>query len=171
MAFGTPLKLQKVQLDPAKDQPIPGCYYEIQVVTDRGVPENQKETLINQIVTGFQQRGLTVQSVEVNDNQTTIQFRGSPFEWIEILSFLPLIFTLLGLAVLLLAIFSLITSVPTWVWGALVIGSVLIFLEPWMSGAIRHAAPAKKTIPPPPPPQRQRRIVGYEPSGEPIWGT
>lgn len=144
LIFGSPLKLQKVQLDPAKDQPIPGCYYEIQVVTDRGVPENQIQTLITQIVNGFEQRGLTVQSVEVNDNQTAIQFRGSPFEWIEILSFLPLIFTLLGLAVLLLAIFNLITSIPTWVWGAIVIGSILIFAEPWITGAIKYAAPHKK---------------------------
>jgi hypothetical protein len=90
---------------------IPGVVYEIRIKTNKPAPPHTIETIRRM----FSQRlpQVKIHYIEVNDRNVTIQLEGSPIDWALILALLPLIFTLLGLAIILIAVYSLISAVPS----------------------------------------------------------
>jgi hypothetical protein len=82
--------------------------------------------------------------IEVNDRNVTIQLEGSPIAWELILSLLPLIFTILGIVIIMIAVFSLISAVPSWTWALLIVGAITLFIIPGVIPKIKLPKKAKK---------------------------
>jgi hypothetical protein len=110
------------------DKTIPGLTYEILIKTDKPAPPNT----VDAILTTFKQKlpQVKIKYVAVQDNQVTIQLEGSPIEWSLIIGLLPLIFAALGIIILLIAVFGIFASIPSWAWALLVVGALLFFLAP-----------------------------------------
>jgi hypothetical protein len=126
----------------ALKETVPGVIYEIRIKTNKPAPPQTMET----IRTMFAQRlpQVKIHYIEVSDQNVTIQLEGSPIAWELILSLLPLIFTLLGLAIILIAVFSLISAVPSYVWALLIIGAITLFIVPGLIPKVKLPKKAKK---------------------------
>ena len=67
---------------------------------------------------------------EVTGDTITIQIEGSPFAWSLLLVFLPQILGILGIVVSLVAVYLLVSGVPSWVYGLGILGIILISFGP-----------------------------------------
>jgi hypothetical protein len=56
--------------------------------------------------------------------------KGSPFSWLALLAWLPVILGLLGIVLFGVSVWQAIAAIPSWVWACLVIGGALIILGP-----------------------------------------
>ena len=55
---------------------------------------------------------------------------GSPFSWTALLMFLPTLLGLIGIAVFAISVYQAVVAIPSWVWGCLIIGGLLILFGP-----------------------------------------
>jgi membrane-bound ClpP family serine protease len=90
----------------------------------------------------------------------TIQVKGSPFLWADILGALSALFPWLAIGVILIVVYFLLTTVPGWVWGILFLGAAAIIVAPIfmpmftsttkaVQKGIKQVSPAKKKELPP----------------------
>jgi hypothetical protein len=121
---------------------VPGVIYEIRIKTNKPAPPQTMETIRAMFAQRLPQ--VKIHYIEVSDRNVTIQLEGSPIAWELILSLLPLIFTLLGLAIILIAVFSLISAVPSYVWALLIIGAITLFIVPGLIPKVKLPKKAKK---------------------------
>jgi len=107
---------------------IPGKHYHIRMTTS-GVSNEQEvaKALINGLTTKF---GAKVKYMRIVNGVVDVQLEGSPFAWAAVIIWLPSIFTLLGITLLGIAVYTVFASIPSWAWGVLAIGVVLILLAP-----------------------------------------
>jgi len=124
----------------ALTETVPGMIYEIQVTCNKPAPPE----LINIIRREFASRlpQVTIHHISIEDKLVRIQLSGSPIAWELILSLLPLIFTLAGLVILLIAVYGIISAIPSWAWALLAIGVITLFILP----SIPIPAPPKKEV-------------------------
>lgn len=129
------------------DYTIPDWTYEIQLKTDKPV-QNPSE-LATLIKTKFAEKlpEVKIHYIEINGDEVRIQLSASPLSWSTILTFLPLIFLVAGLTILLVAVWGVISAVPSWAWALLVIGIVVLWISPYVM----------ETILPPPPPKETKK--------------
>lgn len=118
---------------------IPGWTYEILIQTDKPAPPNT----INTFLTHFSQKlpQVKILWISVDGNQIRIQLQGSPIAWSTILALIGWILPLLGLTLILIAVWSVISAVPSWAWAALALGVTLILLTPTITSMLK---PPKK---------------------------
>jgi hypothetical protein len=118
---------------------IPGWTYEILIVADKPAPPNTVQT----ILTHFSQKlpQVKILWINVDGNEIRIQLQGSPIAWTTILALISWILPLLGLTLILIAVWSVISAVPGWAWATLVVGVILILLTPTITGMLK---PPKK---------------------------
>jgi hypothetical protein len=56
--------------------------------------------------------------------------KGSPFSWLALLAWLPVILALIGIILFGISIWQAITAIPSWVYATLIIGAALIIVGP-----------------------------------------
>jgi len=161
---GSPVNLPKhgpLDIASLPNISIQGAYYELNIATQNAISADQAVMLPVLIRDQLEAQGAHVVYVAVGTNDVTIQFRGSPFYWASIFGSLDMIFVALGLVLIMVLLYLLITSVPGWVWGVVVVGSIgLIFLPSLLKSltaggkAVQRTAvrivPERFRLPPPP---------------------
>lgn len=115
---------------------VPGKFYHIRIETG-GVSDEEHvaNTLINGFLTEFKAK---VVYVQIENGVVNLQLEGSPFAWAAVIVWLPSVFTLLGIALLGISIYTVFASIPSWAWGTLAVGVILLLLAP---SAIRFVKP------------------------------
>jgi hypothetical protein len=116
--------------DQMLDVTIPNWVYEIQILTDKSVTD--PPALANLIKTEFAKRlpDVKIYWISVDGDEVRIQLSASPIAWATILALLPLIFALVGLTLILISVWGIITAIPSWAWAALIVGIVLLWIIP-----------------------------------------
>ncbi|MEM2946286.1 MAG: hypothetical protein QXI87_08075 [Thermoproteota archaeon] len=112
-----------------------GAAYEIQIKT-KGVPDPKQaiETLTKELPKKFD---LTVHYVRIENNDIYIQISPNhPFVWAALLAILPEILSLIGIVVLLIAVYLVWVHIPSWVVALLVIGGALTYFGPKIGAII-----------------------------------
>jgi hypothetical protein len=128
--------------DKMLDVTIPGFIYEIQILTDKPVPD--PAVLADLIKTEFAKRlpEVKIYWISIDGDEVRIQLSASPVSWSVILALLPLIFALVGLTLILIAVWGIITAIPGWAWGCLILGVLTLIILPHV--AKYFPAPPKK---------------------------
>lgn len=113
---------------------VPGQIYELQMKTN-GVSNPQEALLLlaDELAEGF---SATMLYFEVDGDVITVQMVGSPFAWGALLLFLPQILVGLGILVTMIAVYLVGSTIPSWVYGVVLVGSLLVALGPKMAGAV-----------------------------------
>lgn len=141
---GTYVRIPEQMLDVT----IPDWVYEIQILVDK--PVSDSVALANLIKTEFSKRlpDVKIHWIFIDGDEVRIQITGSPTAWSLILSLLPLIFTLLGLTLIMVAIWGVISSIPSWAWALLIMGVALFWILPYIEiPAPPEKKEGKKTTP------------------------
>jgi hypothetical protein len=124
----------------ALKETVPGVVYEIRMKANKPAPPQTIQTIRQVFAEKLPQ--VKIHYIGVEGSNITIQLEGSPIAWELILALLPLIFTLLGLTLLLVAVFQIISAVPSWVYAVLVLGAIFLFIVPTIMPKIK--IPKKK---------------------------
>ena len=118
---------------------IPGWTYEVLIRTDKPAPPNTIDTILTQFKLKLPQ--VKILWIGVEGNEIRIQLQGSPVAWSTILALISWILPLLGLAMMLIAVWAVISAVPGWAWALLITGGILILLSPTITAMLK---PPKK---------------------------
>jgi len=80
---------------------------------------------------GLEQKfGIRTLYAVADSNSIKMVIHGSPFSWLALLAWLPVILGLLGIVLFGVSVWQAIAAIPSWVWACLVIGGALIILGP-----------------------------------------
>ena len=104
-----------------------GKFYELHVDTD-GIPDPRG--VVEALVEGLRRRGVETVWASADAKRVRIQIAGSSIAWAALIPFIPVILAAVGVAVIFIAVFQILGAIPTWAWGLLAIGLLLIFLPP-----------------------------------------
>ncbi|MEM2163691.1 MAG: hypothetical protein QXR62_04625 [Candidatus Bathyarchaeia archaeon] len=74
--------------------------------------------------------GITLLYGKATKNEIHLQIKGSPFNWLALLAWLPTILGLLGITLFAVSIWQAIAAIPSWVWATLAISVALILFGP-----------------------------------------
>lgn len=123
---------QKVQLKPLKIEqlniaPIGSRYLlELSVL---GVTETNAQAALDSIIREFNaQFGIKTMIAEVSENKINLAIIGSPFAWTVLLAALPTILGLLGISLLGVSVWQIVTGIPNYVWGVLAMGLFTLYI-------------------------------------------
>lgn len=130
VSYGTPVRGRLVPVSEPElsvKMALPGELYQVEIQTS-GVPDPQSalETLISEL-NGF---GAKTVYAYADSERILLQLYGSPFAWAALIPFLPLILGGIGIVVTFIAVWFIFAEIPSWAWGALAIGLVMLFLFP-----------------------------------------
>ncbi len=116
---------------------VPGKVYHLTLET-KGVANEEvvAETLVRELYDRF---GAKVVWIQVIDNTIEMQLVGSPFSWIGLIAAIPSILVIVGLALILWAVYVVMTEVPGWTWAILTIGIGLIILSPTIDESLKKS--------------------------------
>ena len=133
--LGAPLQfkhpVKRVKLDVSKLSVAPkGTLYDIVIRTSKMTPEQAKQALENLILGMREQFGIETYYATASEDTILLEIKGSPFAWTTLLMWLPAILGLIGIAVLLISVWQIFASIPSWVWPVLIIGVGLVLLGP-----------------------------------------
>ena len=104
-----------------------GKYYELHIDTD-GIPDPRKA--VETLIAGLRAQGVETVWASADAKSIRLQIAGSPMSWPVVLSLLPSILGVLGIAVILISVYLVTAAVPSWVWGLLIVGILLITILP-----------------------------------------
>lgn len=111
-----------------------GKYYELHIDTD-GIPDPRKA--VETLIAGLRAQGVETVWASADAKSIRLQIAGSPMSWPVVLSLLPSILGVLGIAVILISVYLVTAAVPSWVWGLLIVGILLITILPKPGTRIR----------------------------------
>lgn len=112
---------------------VPGKVYEIHIKTN-GVPDAEKTVMLLAEKLYDEHKAHTIWA-EVDGDTIRFQVIGSPFVWAVLIPFIPAIMGLLGISVVLISVYSVLAAIPSWAWGLLVAGVILIVAGPTIGKA------------------------------------
>ena len=104
-----------------------GKYYELHIDTD-GIPDPRKA--VETLIAGLRAQGVETVWASADAKSIRLQIAGSPMSWPVVLSLLPSILGVLGIAVILISVYLIVSGVPGWFWGLLVVGFILYKILP-----------------------------------------
>ncbi|MEM1551580.1 MAG: hypothetical protein QXH03_02785 [Candidatus Bathyarchaeia archaeon] len=115
----------------------PGVTYEVEIKT-KGIP-NPKHA-IETLTTELQRNlpNIKIHYALATEDTITLHIEGSPISWSVILALIPTILSLIGITVILIAVYYLFAGVPGWVWGLLITGVVLLFVIPTIAKTLKE---------------------------------
>jgi hypothetical protein len=150
VSLGSPVKgpVKRLKMDVDRLTVAPkGSLWDIEIKT-KGMTPEQASAALEKLINGMSgEFGIKTIYAHATGDTIFLEIMGSPFVWASLLVWLPMILTLVGIAVMFTSVWQVISGVPSWVWGLLVIGAAMVFLAP----AIGRAVTA---VMPPPPPQK-----------------
>ena len=104
-----------------------GRFYELHINTD-GIPDPRRA--VDTLIAGLRNRGVETVWASADARQIKIQIAGSPIAWAAVIPFIPTILSAVGVIVTVIAAYLIVTGIPTWAWGILAIGVLLLFVVP-----------------------------------------
>lgn len=107
---------------------VPGKVYEIHIKTN-GVPNAREAVMLLAEKLYDEHKAYTIWA-EVDGDTIKLQVIGSPFAWVALIPFIPVILGLAGVAVVLVSVYTVLSAIPGWAWGLMVAGVVLILIGP-----------------------------------------
>ena len=147
MEFGTKIKggIQYIPRDMLSES-VPGSIYQLKIQT-RGVSDPARA--INLLKTELPKKfpGLKVLWANVEGEMIYLQISGSPFLWQALLLFLPTLLGLIGIVIVLVAVYLVFAAVPGWVIGILLAGIGLIIFGPSIGEWVLAGVPIIEEVP------------------------
>lgn len=104
-----------------------GKYYELHIDTD-GIPDPSKA--VEALISDLRCWGVETVWASADAKSVRLQIAGSPMSWSVLLGLLPSILTVMGIAVILISVYRIVSGIPGWFWGLLVVGIILIKILP-----------------------------------------
>jgi len=113
---------------------VPGKFYHISIET-AGISDEKVavDTVVNELREEFKAK---VVWIKVDGKNIELQLCGSPFVWAVLIPFIPTILGVIGISVVLVAVYSIMAAIPGWALGLLVIGAFLTFFGPGIARAV-----------------------------------
>jgi len=107
-----------------------GAVYELEIAVSPLTADKAVEA-IEKLREGMKEKfGITTFYATAFRDRIFLQIRGSPFSWVALLAWLPLILGLIGIVMLGISVWQIIVEVPTWIWAMLVIGGLTFLIGP-----------------------------------------
>jgi hypothetical protein len=75
--------------------------------------------------------------IRISEDVIDVQLEGSPFAWAALIAFIPTILAILGVSVILVSVYSVVSAIPSWAWALLIVGVGLIFIGPTISKSLK----------------------------------
>lgn len=104
-----------------------GKFYELHIDTD-GIPDPGRA--VNALIAGLRNQGVEAVWASADAKSIRLQIAGSPMSWPVILSLLPSILSLMGIAVILISVYLVFAAIPSWIWGLLAVGIMFLTIVP-----------------------------------------
>ena len=104
-----------------------GKFYELHIYTD-GIPDPRRT--IEGLIDGLRDHGVETIWARSDAESIQIQIAGSPIAWATLLLLLPTILSVLGVVVTLIAVYMIFSGIPSWSWGLLAVGLLLLAVLP-----------------------------------------
>ena len=120
----------------------PEALYQLNIKLEGTPTDNQ----VNQFVAEFERKyGVKVTYVKSHSKTLVLQFQPSHYVPMEFLTLtgaflianLPAILSVIGLVLVGVSLFYVVTALPTWVWVLLIVGISLLFFSPFTSGMFK----------------------------------
>ncbi len=107
---------------------VPGKCYHLRIETS-GISDEMlvSDALITGLSKNFKAK---VKYMRIENGVIDVQLEGSPFIWAEVLLWLPAMFTVFGIILVGISVYTVFASIPSWAWGTLIVGVVLLLLAP-----------------------------------------
>ena len=106
---------------------VKGKFYEIHINTD-GIPDPSRA--VNALIEGLRNQGVETVWASSDGKRITIQIAGSPMAWSVFMTIVPTILSVIGVVVTIIAVYMIISDIPGWAWGMLVVGFLFLTLIP-----------------------------------------
>jgi len=106
-----------------------GKIYQLRIETEGFTNENE---VVNTLISGLENFGAKVLWIRACSPTVEVQVEGSPFAWSAVLPWISPAMSLIGVVVILIALYSVIAAIPSWAWGLLVLGIGLLFFSPYV---------------------------------------
>jgi len=120
----TPVPMQNLKVAPK------GSVYYLKLDVSPLTQDKAVEAL-NRLTSEMQSKfGIKTIYGKAEPNAIHLIIMGSPFSWLALLTWLPVILGLLGIVLFGVSVWQAIAAIPSWVWAYLVIGGALIILGP-----------------------------------------
>lgn len=123
---------------------VPGKVYHLTIKT-KGV-SNEKEVAKTLIAGLYEKFKAKVIWMRIKDDIIDIQLIGSPFAWLALLAWLPAILTALGIVMILISVYSVVSAIPGWAWALLAVGVGIIFFGPKVAESVTGGYEKYKVI-------------------------
>ncbi|GAI46277.1 unnamed protein product [marine sediment metagenome] len=104
-----------------------GKYYELHVNTD-GVPDPRRA--VETLISGLRDQGVETVWASADAERIKIQTAGSPMAWAVLIPLIPTILSVVGIVVTLVAVYMIFGGIPSWAFGLLAIGLLLLTVVP-----------------------------------------
>jgi len=104
-----------------------GKYYELHIDTD-GIPNPRNA--IEKLIAGLRTQGVETVWASADANRINIQVAGSPMAWAVLIPLIPTILSVVGVVVTLVAVYMIFGGIPSWAFGLLAVGLLLILVVP-----------------------------------------
>jgi len=106
----------------------PGRVYHLHIETN-GIVDERKA--VDALVTELRERfNAKVLWIGITGKNIDMQLIGSPFVWAVLIAALPLILGAIGILVAVMAVYTVLASIPSWGWALIVIGIGLVIFAP-----------------------------------------
>ena len=150
--YGRKIVAQRTVLIPPSmlTESVPGAVYQLEIKT-KGIPDPQK--VISVLTTELPRKfpDLKVLWIRVENQSISMQITSNPpFTWALLLALLPEILMAIGITILFITVYLVVSWVPSWIWALLLTGTLLFFVAPGIARTI-----AERIVPPPKPPEKK----------------
>jgi hypothetical protein len=135
--------LLEIPKEMLKERPIPEKTYHLHIETN-GIsnPKECADTLVRELYEKFPR--LEILYLRVDTANIDLQIRTSSFAWLALLAWLPTILAMLGVIMILVSIYSVISAIPGWAWGLLAVGVGMVLFGPKIGEAVSAGFKAEK---------------------------
>jgi len=123
---------------------VPGKVYHLTIET-KGIA-NEEEVAKTFVVELYNKFKAQVIWIRIEDGVIDLQLIGSPFAWLALLAWLPTILAMLGIVMVLVSIYSVISAIPGWAWALLAVGVAIILFGPKIAGAVTSGLERKEYV-------------------------
>ena len=130
--FGQYLTMSKTRL-PEQATFTPGQPYQADIEVKEAIinPAEVADFILNKIAEEHPE--IQVTGIQASSSGVQVQFTTTPLKTLSastLIAWLPGILALLGLTVVLITVFDLMSRIPSYIWGLLIIGGILVLWGP-----------------------------------------
>jgi hypothetical protein len=115
----------------------PGLWL-VRIKTSKLTPE-KAGIAVARLAEELRRLGVKPISIMATEDTIDVLFRGSPFPWLVVLAAIANLLPLIGITIIAISVYQGVTSIPSWVWGLMVVGLGLVLFGPAIGDMILSA--------------------------------